>query len=91
MGAVPLRDSFAATRVWGDCLNTLLFSLLFWVALSLEDLTSLRAWLGFGLLAGLTVLACPPILLVVLLLITRACYHIRKCGTPWGWSAGLAV
>ena len=87
----PYAIHFAATRVWGDCLNTLLFSLLFWVALSLEDLTSLRAWLGFGLLAGLTVLACPPILLVVLLLIARACYRIRKCGTPWGWSAGLAV
>src|SRR5262245_5635603 len=46
----PYAIDFAACRVWGDCLNTLLFSLLFLVAIRLEDTTSLKAWLGFGLL-----------------------------------------
>ncbi|HEX5080948.1 MAG TPA: hypothetical protein VFY40_02810, partial [Blastocatellia bacterium] len=45
----PYAINFAACRVWGDCLNTLLFSLVFLVALRLEDMTSLKAWVGFGL------------------------------------------
>src|SRR5215813_15558049 len=69
----PYAIDFAACRVWGDCLNTLLFSLLFLVAIRLEDTTSLKAWLGFGLLAGIAILACPPILLVALLLTIRVC------------------
>ena len=87
----PYAINFAACRVWGDCLNTLLFSLLFLFALHLEDMTSLRAWLGFGLLAGLATLACQPALLVAILLIARVCYRIRKRGKPWAWSAGLAA
>jgi 4-amino-4-deoxy-L-arabinose transferase-like glycosyltransferase len=87
----PYAINFAATRVWGDCLNALLFSLLFLVALHLEDMTSLRAWLGFGLLAGLATLACPPVLLVALLLIAWVCYRNRRRGKPWSWSASLAA
>jgi len=86
----PYAIDFAARRVWGDCLNTLLFSLLFLAAMRMEDLTSRRAWLGFGLLAGITVLACPPILLVALLLIARICYRNRQRGKSWAPSAGLA-
>jgi 4-amino-4-deoxy-L-arabinose transferase-like glycosyltransferase len=58
----PYAIDFAACRVWAYCLDTLLFSLLFLVALHLEDMTSLRAWLGFGLLAGLASLACQPVI-----------------------------
>jgi 4-amino-4-deoxy-L-arabinose transferase-like glycosyltransferase len=87
----PYAIDFAARRVWGDCLNTLLFSLLFLAALRLEDVTSRRAWLGFGLLAGITVLACPPILLVALLLIARLCYRNRQRGKSWALGAGLAA
>jgi 4-amino-4-deoxy-L-arabinose transferase-like glycosyltransferase len=87
----PYAIDFAARRVWGDCLNTLLFSLLFLAALRLEDLTSRRAWLGFGLLAGITVLTCPPILLVALLLIARICYRNRRHGKSWALPAGLAA
>src|SRR5262249_42632162 len=82
---------FAASRVWGDCLNALLFSIIFLVALQLEDLKSLGAWLRFGLLAGGAALACPPILLVALFLIAWICYRSRQRGTPRGWSAGLAM
>ena len=87
----PYAIDFAARRVWGDCLNTLLFSLLFLVALRLEDTTSLRVWLGFGLLAGLAALACQPALLVAILLIAWICYRIRQRGKPWARSAGLAA
>src|SRR5215475_7018521 len=87
----PYAIDFAACRVWGDCLNTLLFSLLFLAALRLEDMTSLRAWLGFGLLAGIATLACPPILLVALLLTIRVCYRLRGRGMPWSRSASLAT
>lgn len=87
----PYAIDFAACRVWGDCLNTLLFSLLFLAALRLENLTSLRAWLGFGLLAGVSALACPPVLLVALLLIARIWRRNRLRGKPCGRPAGLAA
>jgi 4-amino-4-deoxy-L-arabinose transferase-like glycosyltransferase len=87
----PYAINFAACRVWGDCLNTLLFSLLFLAALRLEDMKSLKAWLGFGLLAGLTILACQPALLVTLLLVARVCYRFWRRGNPWAWKAGLAM
>jgi hypothetical protein len=90
----PYAIDFAACRVWGDCLNTLLFSLLFLVALRLEDRTSLRTrrvWMGFGLLAGISTLACPPILLVALLLAARICYRMRRRKMPWAMPASLAA
>src|SRR5262245_8932599 len=87
----PYAIYFAALRVWGYSLDTLLFSLLFLVALRLEDLTSLRAWMGFGLLVGCAALACPSVLLVALLLIARICHRRWRQGKPWGWSAGLAA
>src|SRR5215475_14696752 len=87
----PYAIDFAACRVWSDCLNTLLFSLLFLVAIRLEDMKSHKAWLGYGLLAGIATLACPPILLVVALLTIRVCYRLRRRGTPWGRSTGLAM
>src|SRR5215813_1945519 len=87
----PYAIDFAASRVWGDCLSTLLFSALFLVSLYLEDLTSLRTWLGFGLLAKLTTLVCQPVLLTVLLLSARLCYRIRQRGRPWFLSASIAA
>ena len=87
----PYAINFAACRVWGDCLNALLFSLLFLVALHLENMTSLKAWLGFGLLAGLAALACQPLLLVALLLTALVCRRLRQRGKPWAWSAGLVA
>jgi 4-amino-4-deoxy-L-arabinose transferase-like glycosyltransferase len=87
----PYAINFAACRVWGDCLNTLLFSLLFLLAMNLEDATGVKTWVRFGLLAGLATLACQPVLLVVLLLIARICYRLRKRGNPWALRAGLAT
>jgi 4-amino-4-deoxy-L-arabinose transferase-like glycosyltransferase len=87
----PYAIDYAACRVWAYCLDTLLFSLLFLVALHLEEMTRLRVWLGFGLLAGLASLACPPVILVVILLTARVCYRLRKREKPWAWSAGLTA
>jgi 4-amino-4-deoxy-L-arabinose transferase-like glycosyltransferase len=87
----PYAIDFAACRVWADCLNTLLFSLLFLAALSMEDRTSLRAWLGFGLLAGISMLACPPILLVALFLSVNICWRMRRRKRPWALPASLAA
>jgi hypothetical protein len=93
----PYAIDFAACRVWADCLNTLLFSLLFLVTLRMEDVKSpdarktRRVWIGFGLLAGISTLACPPILLVVLLLSARMCYRLRRHKAPWALPASLAA
>lgn len=87
----PYAINFAACRVWGDSLNTLLFSLLFLAALRMEDLTSLRAWLGFGLLTGVATLACQPVLLVAILLIARICHRNWLHRKPWGRPASLAA
>ncbi|MBO0858445.1 MAG: glycosyltransferase family 39 protein [Chloracidobacterium sp.] len=87
----PYTIEFGASRVWGDCLNALLFSALFLAALWLEDTKSLRAWLGFGLLAGLTTLACPPIILVVVLWIAWIWRRNWRRGISTGWPAALAM
>jgi hypothetical protein len=90
----PNAIEFGASRVWGDCLNALLFSALFLAALHMEETTnlkSLKAWLGFGLLAGLATLACPPILLVVLLLVPWICYRGRRLLVSAAWPAALAM
>ena len=96
----PYSIEFGASRVWGDCFNALLFSALFMAALWLEDTESLKApkapkaykaWMGFGLLAGLTTLACPPVLFVVLLWIAWIWRRNRRRGTSTGWSAALAM
>jgi hypothetical protein len=90
----PYAIDFAASRVWADCLNTLLFSLLFLLALRMEDIKSLRTrrvWIGFGLLAGISTLACPPILLVVLLLSARMFYRLRRHQAPWVLPASLTA
>src|SRR5215510_1941758 len=87
----PYAIYFAACRVWDYSLNALLFSLLFLAALRLEELTSLKAWLAFGLLAGLATLSCQPVILVTILLIARICYRSRRRGKPWMWQAGLAA
>lgn len=88
---LPYGIYFAACRVWDYSLNALLFSLLLLAALRLEDQTSFKAWLGFGLLAGIGALACQPILLVTILLVARICYRNRRRGKPWMWPAGLAA
>jgi hypothetical protein len=90
----PYAIDYAACRVWADCLNTLLFSLLFLVALSMEDsprLKHLRVWIGFGLLAGISTLACPPTLPVALLLTAWICYRMRRRKMPWAPQASLAA
>ncbi len=87
----PYAIYFTACRVWDNSLNALLFSLLFLAVLRLEDLTSLKAWLGFGLLAGLATLSCQPVLLVTIPLIARICYRNRRRGKPWLWPAGSAA
>ncbi len=87
----PYAIHFSACRIWDFSLNTLLFSLLFLVALRLEDASSLRAWLGYGLLAGITILACPPALLAALPITVRICYRKWRRGKTWGLSAGLAA
>src|SRR5262249_42000216 len=90
----PNAIEFGASRVWGDCLNTLLFSALFLAALYMADMTnikSLKVWVGFGLLAGLATLACPPILLVVLLLVPWICYRGWRRRVSTVWPAALAM
>jgi 4-amino-4-deoxy-L-arabinose transferase-like glycosyltransferase len=87
----PYAIEFGASRIWGDCLNALLFSALFLAALWLEDTKSLKVWLGFGLLAGLTTLACPPVLFAVLLWIAWIWRRGRRRGTSTGWPAALAM
>src|SRR5262245_10104151 len=49
----PYAIDFAAQRVWGDCLNAFLFSLVFLSFLHLSTLRSALAWFGVGALAGL--------------------------------------
>lgn len=87
----PYAINFAASRVWGDCLNAFLFGLLFLMVLRLERRANTRTWLIFGLLAGITLLACPSILPVLSILIGWVCYRLYRRQVQWGRSLGLAV
>jgi 4-amino-4-deoxy-L-arabinose transferase-like glycosyltransferase len=74
----PYAIDFAAERVWGDCLNALLLSLMFWGFLHLRTEKSKLAWAGVGLLSGVAALNNTTALLVAFLLAAFVCFERRQ-------------
>jgi 4-amino-4-deoxy-L-arabinose transferase-like glycosyltransferase len=91
----PYAVYFPVERIWETWLATLLLSLLFLFALQLEDGYEdryedgyvagpvWRNWIGFGLLAGLTVLTSPATGAVLPFLGGWICYRLHRRREAW--------
>lgn len=78
----PYAIDFAAERVWGDCLNALLLSLVFFGFLHLRTGASKFAWAGVGLLSGIASLNNTTVLMVSVFLAAFLCFEQWKDRRP---------
>jgi len=79
----PYAIYFPLDRIWETWLATLLFSLLFLIALKLEDTDRISAWVGTGLLWGLAALTSATVLSVLPFLQARISYLRHKQRRRW--------
>jgi 4-amino-4-deoxy-L-arabinose transferase-like glycosyltransferase len=82
----PFSIYFAADRVWDYALTALLFSTCFWAVQRLHR-HGLIAWLGFGLLVGVTGLSNPSVLSLIPVLVLLQLVRMRRSGNRWLRSA----
>jgi hypothetical protein len=88
----PYAVYYSADSMWYHSFFCLLLTLLVLVALRLESAAPLRAWAGFGLLAGLTALTSPVVLGVLPFVTGWVCYRLHKRAGNWSVPlAGLGV
>ncbi|MBV8476414.1 MAG: glycosyltransferase family 39 protein [Acidobacteria bacterium] len=87
----PYAVYFSVERIWSTWLSTLLLSILFWMAISIDARTRIWTWLGFGVLFGITALTDPVVLSVLPLLVGWMCYRLARRSAPWLTQAGLAM
>ena len=79
----PYSIYFSAARVWDYALTGLLFTICFCVAQRLHDQKRPIAWLGFGVLYGVTILANPSVLPMFPVFLLLAVYQRRRAGGRW--------
>jgi 4-amino-4-deoxy-L-arabinose transferase-like glycosyltransferase len=79
----PYAVYFPMDRIWETWLATLLFSLLFLVSQKLEDEDRTSAWVGAGLLWGLTALTSAALIAVLPFLQANVSYRRHRCARPW--------
>ncbi|MFZ0306501.1 MAG: glycosyltransferase family 39 protein [Terracidiphilus sp.] len=79
----PFAIYFSAGRVWEYSLTGLLFTTSYCMAQRIHEWKNPLAWLGWGLLCGLTALSNPSTLAAFPFLLVLAVILARKSGTPW--------
>ena len=79
----PFAIYFSAARVWDYALTGLLFTTCFWLAQQLHHQTRLFAWLGFGLLYGITALSNPSVLSLFPIFLVLAALPIWRRREKW--------
>jgi 4-amino-4-deoxy-L-arabinose transferase-like glycosyltransferase len=79
----PYAIYFPLDRIWETWLATLLLSLLFMISLTLENEDRILAWVGTGLLWGVTALTSAALLSVLPFLQARISYLRHKRGRSW--------
>jgi 4-amino-4-deoxy-L-arabinose transferase-like glycosyltransferase len=79
----PYAIYFPIDRIWETWLATLLFALLFMIALKLERTDRISAWAGTGLLWGLAGLTSAVVVSVLPFLQLRISYLRHKQGRRW--------
>jgi 4-amino-4-deoxy-L-arabinose transferase-like glycosyltransferase len=87
----PYAVYFPVERIWETWLATLLLCLLFLFALHLQDTSKPRAWLGFGLLAGLAAMTSPVIVSVLPFISGWICYRLYRRRERWFRPAAIAA
>ncbi len=89
----PFSVYYSADRVWDYALTALLFSCCFWMLQSLHG-RGLTAWLGFGVLYGVSALSNPSILSLLPFFLIFAAYRAWMGKRRWflhGLVAALAT
>jgi hypothetical protein len=79
----PYGIYFPVERIWETWLATLLLSILFWMALELEDAKAVWVWILYGLLWGVEALTSPSVLAVLPFLGAWTCYQLYKKRQRW--------
>ena len=90
----PYGIYFSADWAWSTPLLTLLLAVLFLLAIHLENTTSARNWIAFGLLSGITALTEPVALSVLPFLGALSWFRLRSRNRCWfrpGMTAVLAT
>jgi 4-amino-4-deoxy-L-arabinose transferase-like glycosyltransferase len=87
----PYAVFCATTQVWSESLSAFLLSLIFLLALRLEQGARRRAWWGTGLLTGLAALVNPAVLSVLFALLVWVCFRLRQRRVKWVGPLGVAL
>ena len=78
----PFSVYFSATRIWDYAVTALLFTCCLLLAQTLPRRGN-GAWLGFGLLYGVTVHSNPSVTSLLPFLLLIAAAKVRRAGGPW--------
>ncbi|MGD0521249.1 MAG: glycosyltransferase family 39 protein [Terracidiphilus sp.] len=87
----PFAIYFSAGRVWEYSLTALLFTTCFCIAQRIHSTANPLAWLGWGLLYGVTALSNPSVLSMLPFLLALALYRVRRSGRRWLLNATLTA
>jgi 4-amino-4-deoxy-L-arabinose transferase-like glycosyltransferase len=87
----PFAIYFSAARVWEYALTSLLLTTCFLVAQRLHPYHPRLAWLGFGLLFGITALSNPAVLLLFPFFLFFALWRLHRNRTAWLQKALLTL
>lgn len=79
----PLAIYFSAGRVWEYSLTSLLFTTCFCIVQRIHGSSKSIAWLGFGLLYGVTANSNPAVLSSLPFLLALVLWRVRKSGGRW--------
>ncbi len=87
----PYGVYFSVERIWSTWLSTLLLSILFLMALSMNGGTRIWGWIGFGALFGVTALTDPVVMSVLPFLLAWMSYRLNRQGANWVRPVGVAM
>jgi 4-amino-4-deoxy-L-arabinose transferase-like glycosyltransferase len=87
----PYAIYFSADFIWATTLTTLLLSLIFLVALRLEDSDNWRRWMGFGFLCGFSALVDPVVLSVAAPAGLWMVFRLHRQRLRWAVTSGAAL
>lgn len=87
----PFAIYFSADRVWEYSLTALLFTTCFCIAQRIHTAAKWPAWVGFGVLYGITAHSNPCVLPVLPFLLILVLWRARKAGGRWLLNGALTV
>lgn len=87
----PFAIYFSADRVWEFALTAMLFTVCFCIVQQITSAAKPIAWLGFGVLYGITALSNPAVLSVLPFLLILALWRVRQSGGRWFLDGALTA